>query len=67
MIVDMDTSITNEADCAQQKETYEEIAKRLCISSRSFGGFMCKQAGKALKTHCFDYFEIIYKIIWFIK
>jgi len=38
MIVDMDTSITNEADCAQQKETYEEIAKRLCISSRSFGG-----------------------------
>ncbi len=38
MIVDMDTSITNEADCAQQKETYEEIAKRLCISSWSFGG-----------------------------
>lgn len=29
MIVDMDSCISNEAECAQQKETYEEIAKRL--------------------------------------
>lgn len=29
IIVDMDSCITNEAEYAQQKETYEEIAKRL--------------------------------------
>lgn len=29
MIVDIDTSINNEAECAQQKETYKEIAKSL--------------------------------------
>ena len=29
MILDMDSSINNEAECAQQKEIYEEIAKSL--------------------------------------
>ena len=29
MIVDMDTSINSETECALQRETYEEIAKRL--------------------------------------
>ena len=62
MIVDMDSCISNEAECAQQKETYEEIAKRLpdgFFLDRAFGHL--EEIEASLPAGMDDYDEDYYR------